>query len=123
MVRHYMADLVFFLIGRGCVRPPGPVADSVFEGIYDGGLERSRFSLCGKRQHNVWAGFTPLAEAERDSLLSKLKGKETYEGFLWRVRGSLAGPGRLGPKADSDYLLTIERVLEIRSRQRTECNR
>ncbi len=123
VVRHYMAELVFFLIGSNCVRPPGPVPDSVFEGIYDSGLERSRFSLCGKRQYNVWAGFTPQAEAERDEQLARLKGKESYEGFLWRVRGALAGPGRFGPKSDSEYLLTVERVLEVRVRQRNECAR
>lgn len=122
-VRPYMAELAFFLSRLNCVRPPVSVRDSVFEGEYDPGLEKSRFTFCGNRGFNVWTVLTPQAEAERVSRLAARRGQEGFPGFIWKVRGSLEGPGRLGPNGTADYVLTVERVLEIRVSKRSECYR
>jgi hypothetical protein len=124
VVRQYMAELAFFLPFSRCMRPPGPVQDSVFQGLYDTGLERSRFTFCDNRSLNVWVEFSDQAVADRDRLLPRLKGKETlFYGFWWIVRGSLTGPGRFGRDSTADYHLKVEHVLDIRPRRSDECNR
>ena len=123
VVRPYMAELVFFLQREQCKRPLGPVRDSVFVGIYQAGVEQSRFLMCGERTLHVWAEFAEQAVSDRDYLLPRLKGQEAPWAFLWTVRGSLTGPGRFGLQSTADYLLKIERVLDIRLRQSSECNR
>jgi hypothetical protein len=123
LVRPYMAELAFFLQFKDCARPLGPVQDSVFQGMYEAGIERSRFILCGNRTINVWTEFGPQAVADRDALLRRLAGREGSGPFTWKVRGSLEGPGRFGHQSAADYLLKVRSVLEIRPNRPEECFR
>lgn len=104
----------------GCDQRPFTVRRGVFTGFWATRADvLSRFTPCDSLLPEAWAEFVPGAldspRAERPADLD-----ETAPVFL-RLEGTLIGPSYYGFEAREEYLLTVDRILELRAPAQRYC--
>jgi hypothetical protein len=105
---------------QGCDQRPFMVRRGVFTGFWaTRGDVTSRFTPCDSLLPEAWAEFRPGAlespRAERPADLD-----ETAPVFL-RLEGTLIGPSYYGPEGREEYLISVERILDLRAPAQRYC--
>jgi hypothetical protein len=107
---------------RGCDQRPFTVHQGVFEGRWRSGFEESRFVPCDPLLPEAWVAFAPDAQTGPGVKWPEDLDKYYPEVFV-RFEGQLVGPWRYGHLGVSDYQLTVNRTLEVRTPAKTHCAR
>jgi hypothetical protein len=114
---HDSSDIAVPIHTKGCDSRPQVSVTGVFEGFYTPGFESSRFDPCD-------GGAEAWVIIALDSGVARPRwprSNRSYSSYYVRWRGTRTGPGRYGHMGVSPYLLTVNRVLEVRRAGKHDC--
>jgi hypothetical protein len=115
-----------------CKQPPERTWTAEFRGHYVSGWETSDFVPCkpfevldntayqGEKQ-SAWVEFLPGALEAAEKRWPD-RGDESYPEVFVRWRASITGPGSYGHLGASNYLMRVQRVLEVRRSGARDCS-
>lgn len=124
--------LIHLTLAAGeCIEPPEQTVRGTFEGHYTSGFEDESFRPCrdfpiqrgdayDQQNQVAWVAFDSVA-ARDPRLRAILKESEPGERLFVRWSGILTGPGSYGHLGTAEYLLRVEKILEIRKAGATAC--